>query len=203
MHEFLMESDDASLTQLWNWTTTPEEIDVMLFRVVGDHEAYSAALEDAPFVTDYATAHLDSESFYVYVEHATREEDAVFREPFLHRRILTIPPIEFTDGGDTRMEIIGRPEDIQAVVDEFPAEFDVQIEQLSAYGQGLDVSASLLTERQREAVTVAVDLGYYEVPRTASVEDVAAELDCASSTAATHLQKAHARMAHKIAGQSR
>ncbi|WP_049985457.1 helix-turn-helix domain-containing protein [Halobellus rufus] len=201
MHEFLIESDDASLAQLWNWSTTPDEIDVVLFRVVGDREAYTAALDEAAFVVDYATARLDDESFYAYVEHATREEDAAFREPFLHRRVLTIPPIEFTDDGETRMDIIGRPADAQAVVDEFPAEFDVRVEQISTYEQGLDVSASLLTERQREAVAVAVDLGYYDVPRTATVADVAAELGCASSTASSHLQKAHAQFAHKIAGQ--
>lgn len=203
MHEFLIESDAASLAQLWNWTTAPEAVDVILFRVVGNREAYAAALDDAAFVVDYATARLDDESFYVYVEHATREEDAAFREPFLDRRVLTIPPIEFTDDGETRMEIIGRSADIQAVVDGFPTGFDVGIEQLSTYEQGLDVAASLLTERQHETLTVAIDLGYYDVPRTATVADVAAELGCASSTASSHLQKAHARLAQKVTDQPR
>lgn len=203
MHDFLIESDDASLAQLWNWTTTTDDVDVVLFRVVGDQQAYTAALDDAAFVVDYATARLNDESFYVYVEHATRDEDAAFREPFLHHRVLTIPPIEFSDEGHTKMEIIGRAADIQAVVDEFPREFDVHIDQVSSYKQGLGATASLLTERQHEAVTVAVDLGYYDVPRTATVADVAAELGCASSTASTHLQKAHAHLAHKIAGQSK
>jgi predicted DNA binding protein len=49
-----------------------------------------------------------------------------------------------------------------------------------------------LSDRQREAVTVALELGYYNQPRGATHEDVAAELDCAPPTASDHLQKAEA-----------
>ncbi|MFB6270658.1 MAG: helix-turn-helix domain-containing protein, partial [Halobacterium sp.] len=59
-----------------------------------------------------------------------------------------------------------------------------------------------LTDRQREVVETAVDLGYYDVPRTAGQDDVAAELDCASSTVAEHLRKAEAALA-RAAVQSR
>ncbi|MXR22550.1 helix-turn-helix domain-containing protein [Halobacterium bonnevillei] len=42
---------------------------------------------------------------------------------------------------------------------------------------------------------MAVDAGYYDVPRTASQDDVAAQLDCAPSTVAEHLRKAEAALA--------
>lgn len=49
-----------------------------------------------------------------------------------------------------------------------------------------------LTERQRAAVTAALDCGYYDVPHRTTTEDVARALDCAPSTAAEHLQRAEA-----------
>ena len=49
---------------------------------------------------------------------------------------------------------------------------------------------SELTDRQREVLQTAYERGYYEVPRDASTEDVAAELDLDPSTVAEHLQRA-------------
>jgi predicted DNA binding protein len=202
MHTFVMERDEVTLTQLWNWSTTDEDVDVMLFRVVGDRDVYTAALEEVPFVTAFETVQLDESSFYTYVEHATRDDDQRFREPFVDRRVLTLPPIEFAADGETRMEVVGRSADVQAVVDGFPEEFGVRVDRVGSYEQGLD-GAALLTDRQREAVAVALELGYYEVSRTASVADVAAELGCATSTAADHLRKAQARLARQAVDTER
>jgi predicted DNA binding protein len=59
---------------------------------------------------------------------------------------------------------------------------------------------SLLSERQREAIAVAVDRGYYEIPRQMSHEDVAAAVDCAPSTAAEHLRKAESKLLQSVVG---
>jgi predicted DNA binding protein len=198
MHTFVMEHEGMELAQLWNWSATDGPIDVVLFRIVGPVEPYTDALEEVPFVAGYETARVDAESFFLYVEHETRDEDAAFREPFLEERVLTIPPIEYTADGEVRMDIIGRAEDVQAVVDGFPDEFGVRVDRIREYGRGVDAFASLLTDRQREAVSIAVDLGYYDVPRTSSLEAVAAELECAPSTASDHLQKAEARLARQV-----
>lgn len=197
MHTFLMEGDAAALAQLWNWSTT-EDGDLLLFRVVGDLEPYAAALGDAPFVRDFETARIDEASFYVYVEYETRSADDAFREPFLDHRVLTMPPIEFDENGETHVEIVGRAADVQAVVDGFPAEFEVRVDEIGSHDRGATAPAATLTDRQREAVATAVDLGYYDVPRTASVEDVARELECAPSTASDHLRKAQARLARRV-----
>ncbi|MEF8813524.1 MAG: helix-turn-helix domain-containing protein [Halovenus sp.] len=61
---------------------------------------------------------------------------------------------------------------------------------------GLDESR--LSNRQREAVEVALELGYYETPRTANQEDVAEAMGCATSTAAEHLQKAESKILRAV-----
>ncbi len=47
-----------------------------------------------------------------------------------------------------------------------------------------------LTDRQREVVGTAYEMGYYDVPRTVSTAEVAADLDLDPSTVAEHLQRA-------------
>lgn len=194
LHTFIVEHDGMRLAQLWNWSET-DDGDLLLFRVVGELAPYTAALDEASFVAEHRVARIDDESFYVYVEHETRPEDHAFREPFLERRVLTVPPIEFVADGETRMEIVGRAADVQAVIDGFPSEYGVRVDRVSSYDRGMTAAASLLTDRQQEVLSVAVELGYYDVPRTASVEDVATELGCAPSTASNHLRKAQARLA--------
>lgn len=66
---------------------------------------------------------------------------------------------------------------------------DVTLERLSEY-RGSESTLDRLTDRQREVVETAHSLGYYDVPRTASTEDVATELGLDPSTVAEHLQRA-------------
>lgn len=59
--------------------------------------------------------------------------------------------------------------------------------------------ATTLSERQREALRAALELGYYDTPREATHADVAAELDCAPNTASEHLQKGEAKLVILVA----
>jgi predicted DNA binding protein len=198
MHTFLMDHEEMHRADLLNWNTRDDDLDVILFRITGTRDPYTAALAEAPFIVDYETARIDDDSFYVYIEHETREVDCQFREPFLEKRVLVIPPIEYDEDGTTSVELVGRSEDVQELVDSIPEKIDVRIDQVGEYDRGLDHTSSLLTDRQQEAVQAAAEVGYYDLPREGTVEDVAAKLDCAPSTASTHLRKAQSRLVHRI-----
>jgi len=200
MHTFLMEHEAMQKAQLLNWNTSDPEIDIIFFRIVGAMEPYTDALEQSQFILGYETTWIDDDSFYAYIEHETREEDVHFREAFIERSILTIPPIEYTADGETKVEIVGRDADVQAVVDDIPEKLDVQIDQIGVYDRDLAVFSAALTDRQQEALLAAIDVGYYEVPREGSVEDVAAELGCAASTASNHLRKAESTLVRQVVG---
>jgi predicted DNA binding protein len=198
MHTFVVDHEAMTETRLLNWNVGTGPRDVLLFRVVGAMEPYVAALAEPEFVAGYETAHIDDDSFYVYVEHETREEDDAFREPFEDHRVLPIPPIVYHADGTTRVELVGRTREVQAAIGDFDERIDVQIDEVGEYERALSAHSSLLTDRQRDALRAAVEHGYYEVPRSGSVADVADELDCAESTAATHLQKAEARLVRQV-----
>lgn len=56
--------------------------------------------------------------------------------------------------------------------------------------EGREGSLHPLTDRQREVVEATYDLGFYDVPRRASTEDVASELGVDAATVSEHLQRA-------------
>jgi predicted DNA binding protein len=58
----------------------------------------------------------------------------------------------------------------------------------------------VLTPRQREALRVAIDLGYYDRSSQATHTDVAAALGCAPSTASEHLKKGEAALVRAALG---
>ena len=55
-----------------------------------------------------------------------------------------------------------------------------------------------LTDRQREVLEAAWDLGYFEVPKAAGAEDVASELDLDPSTVNEHLQRAERNLLGRL-----
>lgn len=88
------------------------------------------------------------------------------------------------------LSIIGSQDQIgRSVEGMISAGMNVELERLKEYS-GSESTMELLTDRQREVVRTAHSLGYYDVPRSASTEDVARELDLDPSTVAEHLQRA-------------
>lgn len=65
----------------------------------------------------------------------------------------------------------------------------VSLRRLTEYG-GPEDELDRLTGRQREVLETAYDLGYYEVPREATADEIARRLDLDRSTVTEHLQRA-------------
>lgn len=79
-------------------------------------------------------------------------------------------------------------------------EADVAFEILSIT-QSVDVM-DLLTDRQWQFVTEAVERGYYDSPRECSVVELAATLDVSQSTASGILHRAEERIIKEFVGKS-
>ncbi|MGA9400036.1 helix-turn-helix domain-containing protein [Haladaptatus sp.] len=63
-------------------------------------------------------------------------------------------------------------------------------------------SSGLLTERQAEIVDLAVEEGYYEVPRRCSITRLAELLDVSKSTVSGVLHRAESRLVHEYSAAS-
>jgi predicted DNA binding protein len=69
----------------------------------------------------------------------------------------------------------------------------VDIHELGTIHDGTTAPTTVLSERQRAAVTVALELGYYESPRNTTHADITDRLGCEPNTVTEHLQKAEAK----------
>ena len=175
------------------WNFSGDELGIVHY-VEGDRERFVAAMDAIDEVVEYVTTPAGDDAFYAYVRDAT---NAPLRELFgavTRSPAVAIPPLEYRPDGSVSYSVFGPGNAIQAAIESMPEVIDVTVDEVGGLAAAPGVLGSLLTARQREAVEAALDLGYYEIPREASHEDVARALECAPSTAAEHLRKAEARL---------
>jgi DNA-binding CsgD family transcriptional regulator len=96
---------------------------------------------------------------------------------------------EIDDRG-AKMSLVGPHDAISGQIDEYEAAgVSPTLRRIGGY-EGPDRPLDELTARQREVVETAWEMGYYEVPKEVSADDIAAELGLDSSTVNEHLQRA-------------
>lgn len=109
-------------------------------------------------------------------------------------------PIVLTDEG-VELQVAGSESSLRSAMTELPDDVEFSIEDASTDPPTDRSLRSRLTDRQREAVRVALALGYYETPRRATYEDIATELDCAPSTANELLRRAETTLVTAVFSQ--
>ncbi|QIO23190.1 helix-turn-helix domain-containing protein [Haloarcula sp. JP-L23] len=200
MQRFIRETDAVQYEELRAWSIVAGDPDTEyeLFYVEADRERYEAAIRSVDSVRWYDLTPIDDGSFYVYICQRTREADRQWRSAFTELNLLVVPPIVYDSHADFDMTVVGASEDLQAMLDGLPADIDVTVDAIGEYDRRHAPIAGAVTDRQLAAVEAAVELGFYEVPRTAAVADVAAELGCAESTATALLQRAESSVMERL-----
>jgi len=175
----------------WNYTGTALGI---LHYVVGDTDALEAAMREIPEVLGYDMERVDDRSCYVYVRDATTDSLQEMFAPLSVGGLVVVPPVEYNPDGTVAFSIFGPDAELQEAITEIGIPVDMEIETVGGLAETARAVEARLTDRQREVVETAVELGYYDIPRTASQDEIAAELDCASSTVAEHLRKSESQV---------
>lgn len=111
----------------------------------------------------------------------------------LHRTypVLTDYPIEYVEPDEpiVRVVKVGAEEDLHGMIESMREYVNLTVEQVGPYDPGSDRVFGGLTERQKTVLRTALDSGYYAVPREATCEEIAAELNCAPGTVSQHLRR--------------
>jgi predicted DNA binding protein len=175
------------------WNGSGEELGILHY-AVGDADAFEAAVAGVPAVRDYEVERVDGGAFYAFVRDGTTPSLRTVFGSLLTGATVIVPPIVYREDGWVTLSLFGPDADLGTAVEEIPDPVEVVVERVGGLASMGPAAEASLTERQRAAVAAALDLGYYEVPREADHEDVAAAVDCAPSTAAEHLRKAEARL---------
>ena len=179
------------------WNFTGDALGILHY-AVGDADAFEAALEAIPEVLGYDIVRAAEDRFYVYIRDATTDGLNNLFAPITRSGLVVIPPIRYHEDGTVTVSLFGPDAEIQAAVDHIHGPVDVSIEAINGLESMAPTVEPRLSERQRAAMKAGAELGYYEIPRTASHEDVAAAIDCAPSTAAEHLRKAEAKLVDSV-----
>lgn len=205
MQQFIREEDVVLYEELVTWNVRPAaSVEHELFYVeVTDTDRYLAAIDRVDSVHWSRNARIDDDSLYVFACQETREEEVVLRQAFGRLELVVVPPIVYDREAAMEMTLIGKDEDLGTLVDSLPGQIDVTIEEVGEYDRPNARLTSALTNRQFEVLRTGLDLGYYEVPRKASLADLAAELGCAESTVSVVLRKAEATIVSRAVNRDR
>jgi predicted DNA binding protein len=193
-YTMLADSPAIEETRVVEWNLTGGGVETVLFAVDGDTAPFAAGT--APSVESVERTETDGRWTHVLVELRPLETplfDAI-RAARARPGIVVRKPIVYRDG-DMRFRVVGNAAALQAALDETPDAMDVTVTDIGTFHGESEHPIAALSDRQREALAVALDLGYYDQPRNATHDDIAAELGCAPPTASEHLQKAEAELA--------
>lgn len=190
MASFLRESSKMYREELWAWNHLGDA-HTALFYVEGDIDAYRGAIETVDTIELYDLTPVGDDAFYTYVEEQRRSEDMAWMAAFARPGLIVVPPVVYRDTGDTVFTVVGDADDLQGLVEALPNEIEISIDRIGEYDDPHTAgTAPALTQRQQEAVSIALDLGYYDRPRSATLAEVADALDCATGTASELLRRA-------------
>lgn len=188
--EAVAPGDDFVREELLSWHAQDGGVVYFLSLVVGDPDAIRTALGAVDAVQSFDLSRVDDDTCYVHVGMDVRPGDRAWLTALDGREIVVVPPVVFGRDGEIALTVLGDPEELRRVVADFPEEIEVEVDRVGEHRHLASSLAGRLTARQFEAVEVARELGYYEVPREAELAAVAAELDCTESTASALLRKA-------------
>lgn len=198
LHEALGSCDAAGLTQLRLGGISPSGDRTYVFSVEGDLEAILATLQAADGV--YDTECLDRRDGYalLYASSETTALERRLQSILTSDSLVTGVPIDLHPDGSTVLRVIGDAADLGTAVERVRENVPVTVERVAEYDRRSAWITASLTDRQLDAVETAIEIGYYDVPREATHEDVAAELGCAPSTASEHLRKAESTLIRNV-----
>lgn len=194
MHRLVDESDAIERDVLVQGTVLGDPDDTFLFYVEGDIDVYADALRSVDRIREFDVTRIDETAHYVFLTQRRDEVDDAMFDPLQRTGVVVVPPIDFRPDGVAHLTIVGDHGPLRDALAELPEGIETTVLRIGEYDWRQDLFDPGLTGRQFEALAAAVESGYYESPRAATVEEVAERIDASPSTASEHLRKAESAM---------
>lgn len=160
----------------------------------GNAAAVRSVLEAESDVLEWDVASAEAGSVFAYVRFCAPPAVGALRERLTRKSLVVLLPATFRADGSVELTVVGTQTDLSTTLTDLPDPLEATILEVGPYRADRLVGGRALTARQREVLVAAFEHGYYDVPRTASHEDLAAVLECAPSTVGEHLRKAERRL---------
>lgn len=195
LHRGLCESPDLDREVILGGQSV-DGVETISSFVYGSPDAYESLLAEQESILEYDITP-DEDGFFVYLRQELGPEGMSMMDSLAQETVVVVPPIEFRSDQTMQMTLVAHPDDLRAVSESIPEGISVEILKI---GDGVITSGASISERQQEALQIAWDVGYFDVPRRNGIETVAAELDCAVSTASELLRRGEAHAISQLLG---
>jgi len=156
--------------------------------VYGEVAAYESLLTDLETVLEYDITPTD-DGFFLYLRQELSGDGLSLLNALSQETVVVVPPIEIRSDQTIRLTLVGHSADLSAVIEALAV--GVSIDILWTH-DSVTVTEAPASDRQLEALEVARELGYYEIPRRNGIETVADELGVAVSTTSELLRRGEA-----------
>lgn len=193
----IAEHPDITRDLLHNVNLLANETIVAIYQFSGDRDALESILADSEMVYKYQLSGVD-DAIHAYL-HIEADERLVGLLSMLREfAFIFDTPLEFTRRGGLCVTMIGDVKSFQKAVPDVPDGIRLKLLKTGSYQPNTDRLFSQLTDRQQEILRTAVDMGYYDVPRAVTHDDIGEELGCTGGTVGGHLRKIESRILSQI-----
>ncbi|WP_247731595.1 helix-turn-helix domain-containing protein [Halovivax limisalsi] len=135
-----------------------------------------------------------------------RERGGTVEEPLRRHGCLLVPPLRYARGAKLCRILALDPSDLTGLYRDLLDERSVTVESkrsvddpaVETPGPGAGASPPQLSARQHDALVVAFEGGYYDLPRGTTTAEIAAELGVERRTAEEHLRRAERKVMHAV-----
>jgi predicted DNA binding protein len=196
--ERLAREPDLDRELLHNISLLDDGTAITLFQLSGDAERAREIAEESDEILDYQLSEGD-DHVTVYAHFVPNETIIALLSLFREYELILDMPLEYTPEGALRAHIVGEEDVIREVIPKVPNGIGLNLEQISDYVPEEERLFAMLTDRQRETLRAALEVGYYQVPRQATHQDIADYLDRSDGTVGEHLRKIEAKVMAAIA----
>lgn len=193
----LLDADEVERVAIHHINQLDDGTVVFLYQLQGDLDRAREIMDEHSDVLTHSVSG-DGQDLIAYIHFQPNDTVAtLFRLPQEYSLVVDTP-IECLKDGGIRVRSIGDQSTITKSLGLIPESIDVELETMGEYKPDDRQLFSMLTDRQREILVTAIDAGYYDIPRNATYEDVAAEMDLAPVTVGEHLRKIESRILKEI-----
>ena len=177
-----LDSERVKREYLHHYNLLTDGTVVMLFQFRGDFDYARTVFGASSSVIQYDIP--EQEDSLVYLHCEMNEALTSLLSTLQKSEAIMAMPVEFLSDDRLRLTFIGEHEPLQRILGRVSEFVDIEIERIGEYGSEGRLS-SVLTDRQKEILTIAIELGYYEIPRRTTIQDIANEGTALSSQRAS------------------
>lgn len=172
---------------------------IMLGESRGDRDAYEAILAESDYVIEYAVTGAESR-WYAYLHFEPTETTRSMIEQLRQSPVMLEMPVPADEDGAMLLTSSATARGSRTLSRRRPTSTTSRSSRPASGPRRWTTLFACLTARQQEILEAAVEHGYYENPRRATHEDVAAVVDAAPSTVGEHLRKIEQRVFSQFTG---